>query len=200
MPPTVGIAHVVVGPQGRIVVPRDLREVFSDRQPPISVAFTLAGPGFATAHLAENWPRRGETKVLDTVPDLARRVDPAGLPGDSLRTVEASFRLVACGYLTGEIRSQWQMLLPAPVRAWVGLPAVQHPTGRRQAPGRRPVKSAKRKADKGQQALGRLIVIANFGGLELWSEEALQRELPGQLKDFDDLATKTMKALSEAEK
>jgi len=193
VPPRIGIARVVIDAQGRIVVPTGLRAAWGDPTLPADVIFTLAGRGYVTVSLAATWPADDERTVIDPVLALAARADPASLPSDHLKKAQEFFRLIACRYLDGQVRKKWQLIVPAPVRAWLGVGhAVKDATQSKEMLGK------ERREER--RSPYSLIAIGTFGALELWSEETLKDVLPVQAANLPALASETLQALRHAVK
>ncbi|MCH8242570.1 MAG: hypothetical protein IH897_08170 [Planctomycetes bacterium] len=49
---------------------------------------------------------------------------------------------------------------------------------------------------RGAGALGRLVVVGNVGGLELWSERSWEQQVPSKIEKLASLTTETEKILA----
>lgn len=198
VPPTVGMAHVSVDVQGRIVVPKDLRPAFETRLPPIEVVWTLARRGCAIVHPADSWPDPEEREIIASLRQLVDSTSPAALERRQLPEVQDFCRLIACRYLDGSLLAKWQLQLPAPVLAWLGLPPMRRLRSRRTA--RTKKESRSRPSSVTPRADSSLIVIGVFGALEFWTTDRLGETLPEQTKEFSRLATDAVQILRHAQK
>ncbi len=188
VPESVGLSYATPDEEGRITIPSDLRGVFRGRKPPVDVVFCLLARGFVSVYPRDHWPTASERRLLDDAKKLAAEVDPDRLTASQLDTAQLFYRLVACRYLDGRIQESWRLLLPSVVRAWLGVPPLQ----------------TKRKG-KGQEKRGRparpnppgLVVIGNFGNIELWNENDLKSALAVDDSRFKELTTEVNQILEQ---
>lgn len=193
VPSPFGLAHVAVDQQGRFTIPTGLREVFRDRTPPFGVAYSLAAAGRVTVHPADCWPAPDERDVVAPVLAAVGQAEPTALSSDHLQKLQDFLRVVACRYLDGSIAKKWQITLPAPVRAWLGVPVALENSG--VIPKRRG--STKARPKKGPQDKGRtgIVVVGNLGALELWNEAAFQSAVPTESEPLSTLTTEVSRVL-----
>ena len=194
LPSFIGFASVAIDAQGRIVVPVQLRDSLGGKTPPLDVTFSLTGPGFVTVGPRESSPSQAELAVIKPILDVASRTDPRKLPPDHAKVVRDFFRVLACRYFEGKIIAKWQLSLPAPVRAWLGLGLI----GGGAQTKRRTVHGGRQRTQKGE--LGTALLIGNLGAFEIWNETSFKELVPKQASDFDALATQANTSLQHADR
>jgi len=178
------MAYVEVHSQGRIVVPSGLRPAFRTRKPPFQVLYSLAGTSCVRIQPADAWPPPSERSEVARALKQLEHVDPATLPSDHLEQVQDFARFAACRYLDGNVDKAWQVRIPKPVLAWLGLSIRR--TG-----------STKR-TQRTKENLPSLIVLGNVGSLEVWSAAMFKDAAFDNASRFPELLTKAMQALLHA--
>jgi DNA-binding transcriptional regulator/RsmH inhibitor MraZ len=173
VPEPIGVGDISVDKQGRVAVPTSFRAIFAPQTPPFDVILSLVNRGCLTIYAADVWPPRAERESIQPPLQLAGQVRPETLPSDHLAMAQEFFRIVACRYLLDQVALGWKLKLPRAVRAWLGL---------REPPG---------------QATS-VIVVGNFGALELWDSRAFKDALPEQHERIDALSTRVHAALVHA--
>ncbi|MBI4717044.1 MAG: hypothetical protein HY763_04510 [Planctomycetes bacterium] len=188
VPPPIGLAYVAVDNQGRLVIPVGLQRSLAPRKPPFDVSYTLAGRGYATVQPSDTWPPGSEREEVGRILTLLQHADPSKLSAAQLRIVQDFARIVACRYLDGQIHKKWQVPIPEPVRAWLGLVT--------QGSNWMGHQSRQRHGGRGRARTGQhVIVIGTIGALEIWSEEPLKEVLPTQLPEFARLRSEAAELL-----
>ena len=186
VPQSIALSYAAPDDEGRITIPSDFRGIFAGAKPPITVAFWLLGRGFVSVYPANRWPVASERRLLEDAKKVLTEVTPDDLTESQLRAVQLFFRLHACRYLEGTIKEMWRLLLPSVVRAWLGLTP---PETKRKGKGR-----PKRGRPQRPKPPG-LVVIGNFGTIELWNENNLKEVLAVDESRFKELTTEVNQIL-----
>lgn len=186
VPQSIGLSYAAPDNEGRITIPSAFRAIFTGAKPPINVAFWLLGRGFVGVYPADRWPMASERRLLEDAKKILTEVTPDRLTESQLGAVQLFFRLYACRYLDGTIKEMWRLLLPSVVRAWLGLPSLET---KRRGNGR-----PKRGRPARPNPPG-LVVIGNFGSIELWNENDLKEALAVDASRFKELTTEVNQIL-----
>lgn len=186
VPQSIGLTYVAPDGEGRITIPSDFRAVFASAKPPISVAYWLRGRGFVGVYPENRWPVASERRLLQDAKEVPKEVAPDHLTETQLGSVQLFFRLHACRYLDGTIKEGWRLMLPSVVRAWLGLPPLET---------KRKGKELKKRGRPPIQDPPGLVVIGNFGAIELWNEKSLVEALTVDESRFKELTTEVIQIL-----
>ena len=177
--PAIGVTFATLDADGRITIPDEFQPSLSSKGPPFDVALCLSERGCVTIYPADRWPVISERRLIEDAKKVVTEVPVTELTADQLGAAHVYFRLLACRHLTATIKPGWRLALPSIVRTWTRL-----------LPAELRAKAGPRKRGRPPKTGGPgLVVVGNFGAVELWNETDLQKSLRDDAARFKALTT-----------